>query len=86
MFGLYGVSKVLSGGSSDDVADVAPSHAATTSAPSGETDVPSLFSKSFEEWSKVPGNMKKFEDSCKDFDEWMKVPGNKEKYEASLSA
>ena len=59
---------------------------AAASSDSDETMVPSMFAKSFEEWSKVPGNMKKWEDSCKDFDAWMKQPGNKEKYESSLSA
>lgn len=81
--GLYFVFKGLFGGSSDaapaPVVAVAPAAAA-----SGDEMVPSMFSSKFTEWSKIPGNMTKFEESCKDFDDWMKIPGNKEKYDASL--
>lgn len=85
MFGLYGVSKLF-GGSDKPVAKEEPARVAAAPSSSGESEIPSAFSKSFEEWSKIPGNMKKWEESCKDFDAWMKVPGNKAKYEASLSA
>ena len=67
MFGLYALKKVFSGSS-----DEAPveKHAAVvqTSASTEENAIPSILSEEFEEWSKVPGNMKKWEDSLKDYD------------------
>ena len=67
MFGLYAVKKLFSGSS-----DEAPveKHAAVvqTSASTEENAIPSILSEEFEEWSKVPGNMKKWEDSLKDYD------------------
>jgi hypothetical protein len=67
MVGIYAVSKLF-GGSSDNTP--AETHAAVVQAPasSGENAIPSILDESFEEWSKVPGNMKKWEESLKDYD------------------
>jgi hypothetical protein len=59
-FSIYLVSKV--GGSSADAAvEAAPAAAAAPS--SGEEVIPALFSDEFEAFSKVPGNMEKWEKS-----------------------
>ena len=81
--GLYYTSKLFSSGDSKP-AVVEQVHVAPAASSSSETDIPSIMSADFEEWSKIPGNMAKWEESVANFDAWIKVPGNKEKYDEMI--
>jgi hypothetical protein len=75
-FGIYMLIKMITGGGGAE--EAAPVHVAVVDDGSS-SDIPSALSPKFEEWSKQPGNMKKWEDSLVDF-----VPDAK--WEASISA
>mmetsp|Transcript_14881 Transcript_14881/g.28866 ORF Transcript_14881/g.28866 Transcript_14881/m.28866 type:complete len:132 (+) Transcript_14881:119-514(+) len=59
---LYGLYKLVAGGSKEEAKVEAPAAVGGS-----ETEVPSLLDESFEEWSKVPGNLEKWEKSVEDW-------------------
>ncbi|GBG34393.1 Hypothetical Protein FCC1311_106172 [Hondaea fermentalgiana] len=61
---LYGLYKLVAGGSKEEAKAEAPAAASGS-----DTEVPSIMDDSFEEWSKVPGNLEKWE---KSMEEWAK--------------
>lgn len=67
MVGIYAFSKLVGGGSSDEPAKAEHVSVVKASVSSGENAIPSILAPEFEEWSKVPGNMKRWEDSLKDW-------------------
>mmetsp|Transcript_48946 Transcript_48946/g.106654 ORF Transcript_48946/g.106654 Transcript_48946/m.106654 type:complete len:133 (+) Transcript_48946:31-429(+) len=63
--GIYALYKITSIGGGKP-AEAAPAPAAPA-ASSSDSEVPSIFDESFEEWAKVPGNLEKYEKSVEDW-------------------
>jgi hypothetical protein len=68
--GLCVFAKLVSGGKKDEVKAIAPTTGAFPPTgyksgvePAGDNAIPSIMDDSFDAWSKVPGNMAKFEAS-----------------------
>eukprot|EP00617_Octactis_speculum_P023123 CAMPEP_0185744458 /NCGR_PEP_ID=MMETSP1174-20130828/2587_1 /TAXON_ID=35687 /ORGANISM="Dictyocha speculum, Strain CCMP1381" /LENGTH=125 /DNA_ID=CAMNT_0028417877 /DNA_START=34 /DNA_END=411 /DNA_ORIENTATION=+ len=53
---IYGIVKLMPGGKKAEVA-------AAVASSGGSSTIPSIIDESFEEWSKIPGNMAKWEAS-----------------------
>lgn len=81
-FGIYMLIKMVSGGGSEEEEKEVP--VVAVSSDTEETNVPSMLAPAFEAWSKIPGNMKKWEDSFSTFDDEMKDPSKVKQYEAQF--
>ena len=63
-FGIYCLYKLATIGKKPAEAEPAPVVAAASAS---DSEVPSIFDESFEEWAKVPGNLEKYEKSVEDW-------------------
>mmetsp|Transcript_11368 Transcript_11368/g.12897 ORF Transcript_11368/g.12897 Transcript_11368/m.12897 type:complete len:92 (+) Transcript_11368:391-666(+) len=61
----FGLIFLMTRGGGDSEAEAAP---AVSSDAAASADIPSIVSDEFEEWSKIPGNLEKWEASLEDLD------------------